>query len=286
MLLASERDARRRGARALVPEARFGLAFLRKAWNPRTGVLALQVGIGSGNKAGTFSGDHDVWRLPAARRRAHRRRATATSRGVPPSAPTIRARRLPPNLAGRVSAAFALAAQIDASRQPGAGRAASSTLAAQHLRRRPHGQRQARRRRHGAPPRLLSRELVARRPGARRGRARARRPGARRSAHRPVAQGGKDWAREYLANEAGHDTLNLYDTSALAHADLVRALRTARSGSVLQAPAARRPARAARRAASRARSADPFARRGDLRRLRRRAAHLRPRRDGAALPRR
>ena len=45
---------------------------------------------------------------------------------------------------------------------------------------------------------------------------------------------GKIWAREFLANEAGRDTLNLYDTSALAHADLVRALRTARSGSALQ----------------------------------------------------
>ncbi len=28
------------------------------------GSMLLQVGIGSGNKAGTFNGDHDVWRLP------------------------------------------------------------------------------------------------------------------------------------------------------------------------------------------------------------------------------
>jgi endoglucanase len=33
------------------------------------------------------------------------------------------------------------------------------------------------------------------------------------------------WAHAYLRKEAGHDTLNLYDTSALAHADLVRAMR-------------------------------------------------------------
>src|SRR5439155_252735 len=36
-----------------------------------------------------------------------------------------------------------------------------------------------------------------------------------------------DWARTYLAREAGRDTLNLYDTSAVAHADLVRAIRAA-----------------------------------------------------------
>jgi hypothetical protein len=34
---------------------------------------------------------------------------------------------------------------------------------------------------------------------------------------------GESWARAYLAQEAGRDTLNLYDTSALAHADLIRA---------------------------------------------------------------
>ena len=64
MLLASQRTLAAAAPPALLPEARFGLEFLRKAWNPRTGVLALQVGIGSGNKAGTFYGDHDVWRLP------------------------------------------------------------------------------------------------------------------------------------------------------------------------------------------------------------------------------
>ena len=35
------------------------------------------------------------------------------------------------------------------------------------------------------------------------------------------------WARPYLRTEAGDDTMNLYDTSALAHAGLVRAIRAA-----------------------------------------------------------
>src|SRR4029078_4929671 len=38
---------------------------------------------------------------------------------------------------------------------------------------------------------------------------------------------GAHWAMGYLANEAGQDTLNLYDPSALAMADLVRAMRAA-----------------------------------------------------------
>ncbi len=48
---------------------------------------------------------------------------------------------------------------------------------------------------------------------------------------------GAHWATEYLATEAGQDTLNLYDTSAIAMADLVRAMRR---------PPTRRP-RASRR---------------------------------------
>ena len=48
---------------------------------------------------------------------------------------------------------------------------------------------------------------------------------------------GAHWAAEYLATEAGGDTLNLYDTSAIAMADLVRAIRagTAPSGITEQA---------------------------------------------------
>ena len=38
---------------------------------------------------------------------------------------------------------------------------------------------------------------------------------------------GARWAAAYLDEEAGSDTLNLYDTSAVAHADLVRAMRAA-----------------------------------------------------------
>ena len=47
------------------------------------------------------------------------------------------------------------------------------------------------------------------------------------------------WASAYLAHEAGEDTLNLYDTSALAHADLVAAIRAPAAPGGLEV--ARRP---------------------------------------------
>jgi hypothetical protein len=101
----------------LLAEARYGERWLAKMWDGRRAVLHLQVGIGSGNRAGTFVGDHDRWRLPETddddqrpRDRFLRRRPVfdAGRRGEPIS----------PNLAGRVAAAFALAAQADAADHP------------------------------------------------------------------------------------------------------------------------------------------------------------------------
>jgi hypothetical protein len=233
MLFASERTLAAAAPSTLAPEARFGLEFLRKAWNPRTGVLALQVGIGSGNKAGTFSGDHDVWRLPQrddALRGARNRYLTRR--------PAFRANdpgtHLPPNLAGRVSAAFALAAQIDAGATP-ARAAGELDLAAQIF----------------AAARTVNikpADVVTALPHAFYPESSWRDDMELGAAELALAgqalkdprtgqwlKAGKIWAREFLANEAGHDTLNLYDTSALAHSDLVLALRTAHSGSALQA---------------------------------------------------
>ena len=51
---------------ALYEEAKFGLKWLDKAWDEKTGVLYAQVGIGTGSEEFGFVGDHDVWRLPEA----------------------------------------------------------------------------------------------------------------------------------------------------------------------------------------------------------------------------
>ena len=97
--------------------------------------------------------------------------------------------------------------------------------------------------------------------------------GARRPARRRLAAASAGWARAYLDHEAGDDTLNLYDTSALAHAELIRAAQPALGGRRRRARAARRPPHAARHAASQRAAQGPVRRRRGLRRLRRRLAH-------------
>lgn len=107
----TEQDAGIEVTSGLTAEALHGLSWLTKMWDPRTGVLYVQVGTGVGND--DVTSDHDVWRLPesddaqtAAKGDprwwlAHRPVFAANEAGEP----------VPPNLAGRVAAAFALAAQ-------------------------------------------------------------------------------------------------------------------------------------------------------------------------------
>ena len=96
---------------ALEAEARRGLDWLARMWDEPTQTLFYQVGIGDGNDA--ILGDHDVWRLPEADDAngakpgdddffvSHRPVLRANTPGSPVS----------PNLAGRMSAAFALGAR-------------------------------------------------------------------------------------------------------------------------------------------------------------------------------
>jgi endoglucanase len=223
-LLAAARALGRSAPHPLVAEARHGVDWLDKMWDARTGTLYLQVGIGSGNEAGTFTGDHDLWRLPekddadadpadryAA---AHRPVFTAAAPGSPIS----------PNLAGRVSAAFALAAQQDARTSPRRAhaelRAATSLYARAAV---------------AAPPDPLVTALPNEfypedtwhddmELGATEIALATSRLGLRGSARYLREAAG--FARGYLAGETG-DTFNLYDVSALAHADLIAAIRRA-----------------------------------------------------------
>src|SRR3954451_1959410 len=104
LLFTSASQLGRRAPKSLVAEARHGLAWLSKMWDPATRTLHIQVGIGSGNQQGTFLGDHDGWRLPEAddhdtavedRYVSHRPVFDAAPAGRPIS----------PNLVGRASAA-------------------------------------------------------------------------------------------------------------------------------------------------------------------------------------
>ncbi|MGX6600654.1 glycoside hydrolase family 9 protein [Micromonosporaceae bacterium Da 78-11] len=106
----------------LAAETAHGLTWLDKMWDGDTGTLYTQVGVGSGDG---FLGDHDTWRLPEADDRLdvepgdeqYYQRYRPVFRAAAPGRP------LSPNLAGRVAAAFALAAQVEAADEPARARA-------------------------------------------------------------------------------------------------------------------------------------------------------------------
>ena len=111
VLLIAQRDEM--SIDGLSAETRHGLNWLAKMWDPDTGTLYTQVGIGSGGPG--ILGDHDSWRLPQADDELdvqpgddrYYQRYRPVFRAAEPGEP------ISPNLAGRVAAAFALAAQVD-----------------------------------------------------------------------------------------------------------------------------------------------------------------------------
>ncbi len=222
LLLVAQRELGRAAPPALEPEARFGLAWLDKAWQD-DGSMLLQVGIGSGNRRGTFVGDHDLWRLPekddglkgrANRYIRHRPVFRANAPGTP----------LPPNLAGRTAAAFALAAQLDAAAQPARARRELATAAAVYGAARTDHVKVVTALPHAFYPESSWHDDLE--LGAAELALAAQALGDPRAATWIAA--GMRWAGP------GEDSLNLYDVSALAHAELVRALRAA--GSAGEAP--------------------------------------------------
>ena len=225
VLFASERALGAATPASLDAEAHYGESWLNQMWDQATKTLYLQVGVGSGNAAGTFTGDHDLWRLPqsddadtASADRysaAHRPTFTAAAPGA----------KISPNLAGRVSAAFALAAQVDATRDP--ARATAQYQAATSL----YAQAST-----VNPPNPLVTALPnAYYPestwhddmqfGAAEIALAAQALGHGANAAPYLADAAK-WAKDYIGSDTG-DTFNLYDTSALAHADLIRAMANA-----------------------------------------------------------
>jgi endoglucanase len=220
-LLAAQRALKGKAPAALGAEARHGIDWLDKMWDQRTKTLYLQVGIGSGNEAGTFLGDHDLWRLPERDDRdtdpaeryaaAHRPVFEAAAPGA----------LISPNLVGRVAAAFAMAAQQDAATQP--ARARTELRAAASLYARANVKN---------PPKPLVTALPnafypedtwhddMELAGAEIALAdqRLRLPGAGR-----YIRDAATFAKGYLKDETG-DTFNLYDVSALAHTDLIVAM--------------------------------------------------------------
>jgi hypothetical protein len=208
---------------ALYEEAEFGLKWLDKAWDEKTGVLYAQVGIGTGSEEFGFVGDHDVWRLPEADDKLDVK--PGDSQYYIKYRPVFRANKpgekISPNLVGRVAGSFALAAQIESRRNP--------RLACQYLEK-------------AASLFALAKtsdvgELVTAFPhayypesswaddmefGATQLALAAKALNDRR--YGEFARAAAHWAKEFFAT-ADPDTLNVYNISALGHADLAPLLR-------------------------------------------------------------
>ena len=212
-------------------EARFGVDWLLRMWDQRTGTLYYQVGIGSGNR--TTAGDHDIWRLPQAddgyggeapryRYIRHRPVFRAGAPGSPVS----------PNLAGRDAAAFGLCFQVFHTLDPALAerclRAGEDIFALADTNPRghlltaiPYGFYPEREWRDdlelGATELAVALASTTTPP-----------PGLPHGRSSYYLAQAADWAGAYVAHaRRGSESLNLYDVSGLAHFELARALRAA-----------------------------------------------------------
>ena len=207
-LLLAQRDA---GAPELAAETRHGMAWLDKMWDDSTGTLYAQVGIGAGNE--NVRTDHDVWRLPEADEAPGADPALARRpvfRAADPGRP------ISPNLAGKVAAAFALAAQTGTGAQ--ARRALDKAAKVYELADRSPGQLTTAYPHAFYPEASWQDDLEF---------AAAELALAGKALGDPRADGwtrdAGRWAAAYLASDT-LGTLGVGDVSALAHADLVKLL--------------------------------------------------------------
>ncbi|HYB46035.1 MAG TPA: glycoside hydrolase family 9 protein [Streptosporangiaceae bacterium] len=218
----------------LQPEAAFGLQWITKLWNPVHKVLYAQVGIGNGNASNTIQGDYNFWFLPQKEDRldvkaggnpgpsAYYVKYRPVFEAAPPGKPVS------PDLAGRFAADFALGAQLSAGTDPaqaphllslarGVYAMAKTSNVGQLVTAFPHdyypGTQWKSDMLWGAAEIALADEAT----GA---------PATQLSADLAAAA---RWARAYIAqgHPADGDTFNLYDTGAVAEAELLQAMQQA-----------------------------------------------------------
>src|SRR5450755_799238 len=229
----------------LAPEADFGLGWLSRLWNPARKVLYTQVGVGTGNASNTIQGDYNFWFLPQVEDRLDVKPGGNPGpspyyvkyRPVFEAAPP--GQQIDPDFAGRFAADFALGAQQDMQRDARRDRGQAEHLLAlargvyamaktSHvgnlLTAYPHdfypGTQWKSDMLWGAAEIALADEALH-----------APRPRVRDDL--TVAE---RWARAYIAqgHPAGGDTLNLYDSGALAEAELLQAMRQAHARPVIE----------------------------------------------------
>jgi hypothetical protein len=216
----------------LKPEADFGLQWITRLWNPSQKVLYMQVGIGNGNASNTIQGDYNFWFLPQ-----QEDMLDVAKGGNPgPTAFYVKYRpvfeaaapgqKVSPDLAGRYAADFALGAQLarGASAQHDLSLArsvfadAKTTNVGQIVTAYPNdyypGTEWKSDMLWGATEIALADERL----------------GLPKPVLRSDLATAAKWARAYIAqgHPAGSDTLNLYDTGAIAESELLQAMRAAR----------------------------------------------------------
>jgi hypothetical protein len=239
LLLLAARDFPR-SYPTLVPEARFGLHWLKQLWRPAAKVLYIQVGIGNGNASNTIQGDYNFWFLPQAEDHlnVHRGAKPGHSAYYVKYRPVFEAAapgaKISPEFAGRFAADFALGAQLSAATARhqaghllGLARGIYGMAQTSHVSSIvttfPHdyypGTEWKSTMLWGAAEIALADEAL-------------RAPAPRVRADLAVAA---RWARAYLAqgHPAGGDTLNLYDNGAVGEAELLQAMREAHGTPVI-----------------------------------------------------
>ncbi|MFE0376509.1 glycoside hydrolase family 9 protein [Streptomyces inhibens] len=215
------------GGKELAAEARHGLDWLDKMWDDESRTLYVQVGLGKGDTddgSGKIRSDHDVWRLPEDDDALNVKpgdpnyliKHRPVFRAAPPGEP------ISPNLAGRVAATFALAAQLDAADDP--DRAHAELEKAAHiyeLANTDPGDQLVTAFPHGFYPEASWQDDME--FGASQLALAGQALDDDRSAGW-IEQAGH-WAKQYLASD-NLGTLGLGDVSALAHADLAKLLNS------------------------------------------------------------
>jgi endoglucanase len=231
LLYASELTLGANAPASLTAEAAFGTQWLNKMWNPSSRTLYLQVGIGSGNET-TFYGDHDLWRLPQADDSDSNPMDAYAARNRPVFEAAAPGAKIDPDVVGRVAAAFAFAAQAQARSDPSGARTelddATSLFAMADTS--PSGTLASALPTAYYPESIWhdAMELAATEI------ARAQQDlGDASSVYLPYLTQAATYASDYLNDDSGKDTFNLYDTSALAHTDLIAAIKAANNPSGL-----------------------------------------------------
>jgi endoglucanase len=219
---------------SLTNEAQFGTTYLNKMWNSSTKTLYLQVGIGAGDET-NYYGDHDLWRQP----QADDSDSTSTDYYAAEHRPVFEAAapgaKISPDVVGRVAAAFAFAAQQDeaAGNTSGAQTELADATSLYAMADTSAGENSSLT---SALPEAYYPATIwhdAMELGATEIVRAEQALGNSESSYSSYLTQAATWASDYISADSGNDTLNLYDVSALAHADLVAAIKAAGSPSGL-----------------------------------------------------